>query len=112
MSTDLFNLAAEHLERRTDLDLLEARGTLRLALDNSGLNPKSLTLEQLQVVFQKVLPKELEIRGVRFVQSVCSSVMARVIRTAETAEPTASLDDTFRRLGGESPRSMKPKHRS
>ena len=108
MDSNLFDLAANHLEHRTDLDLLEARGTLRLALEKAGLSPKSLSLAQLQVVFKKVLPKELELRGVRFVAAVCDSVMARVVRTANT-EPTNTIDDTFRRLGGSPSRR---RHRS
>jgi hypothetical protein len=114
MDDNLFDLTAKHLENRTDLDLLEARGTLRLALEKAGLNPKSLTLKQLQVVFQKVLPKELELRGIRYIQSVCNSVLTRVIRTADTAEaaPAESIDETFRRLGGESQHSSGRRHRS
>ena len=102
MTSELFNLAAKHLEQRTDLDLLEARGTLRLALENSGVDPKTLTLRQLQVVFQKVVPKELELRGVRNVAAVCTKVMTRVLRTADSIEdaPVHSVDDTFKRLGG------------
>jgi hypothetical protein len=102
MDSSLFDLTAKHLEHRTDFDHIEARGTLRLALDKAGLSPKSLTLQQLQVVFQKVLPKELELRGVRFVPAVCSSVMSRVIRNTNSDEtdPEHSMDDTFRRLGG------------
>jgi hypothetical protein len=102
MASELFNLAAKHLEQRTDLDLLEARGTLRLALDNSGVDPKTLTLRQLQVVFQKVVPKELELRGVRNVAAVCTTVMTRVLRTADSIEstPAHSIDETFGRLGG------------
>jgi hypothetical protein len=102
MDSKLFDLTAKHLENRTDLDHLEARGTLRLALEKSGLSPKSFTLKQLQVVFQKVMPQELELRGIRYIPSVCNSVMARVIRTADAAEPepAETIDETFRRLGG------------
>ena len=101
MASELFDLAAKRLEQRTDLDLLESRGTLRLALENSGVDPKTLTLGQLQAVFQKVLPKELELRGIRNVEAVCNTVMNRVLRAADTIEsaPAQTLDETFRRLG-------------
>ena len=101
MASELFDLAAKHLETRTDLDLLEARGTLRLALDKSGVEPRTLTLQELQTVFQKILPQELELRGIREVESVCETVINRVTRLADSIESTSgpTIDETFRRLG-------------
>ncbi|MCZ6785127.1 MAG: hypothetical protein O7G30_17645, partial [Proteobacteria bacterium] len=60
----LFDFAAEQLEHRTDLDRLEARGTLRIALKAAGLDSRSVTAEQLQVAVEKILPTELTTRGI------------------------------------------------
>ncbi len=102
MASELFKLAAKRLEQRTDLDLLEARGTLRLALEKSGVEPKTLTLRQLEVVFQTVIPKELELRGIRNVEAICNTVMRWVLRTSDMIEstPAETPEETFRRLGG------------
>ena len=103
MSATLFDLAAEHLEQQTSLDRLEARGTLRLALKQAGLEPNGLTLEQLGVVFERVLPGELQTRGVDAAAGICEAVMKAVANSPEAAAPNGSrgVDEVFRRLGGD-----------
>ena len=102
MSTGLFDLAAEQLEHHTDLDRLEARGTLRLAVKDAGLDPKEITLDQLVVVFDKVMPTELQIRGIDAAESTCQTIMESITRKADPADTGAkdSVDDIFQRLGG------------
>jgi hypothetical protein len=102
MSTGLFDHAAKQLERHTDLDRLEARGTLRLAVKEAGLDAKEITLEQLNVVFEKVMPKELQIRGIDAATTTCQTIMAEITRAAEPADVGAkgSVDEIFQRLGG------------
>ena len=100
MDATLFDLAAERLEHHTDFDRLGACGTLRIALKAAGLEPKNLTGTQLQVVFEKVMPGELDSRGVSDVQDICAAVLAEVGSargTAENADAT-SPDEIFRRL--------------
>ena len=103
MACQLFDLAAERLEHHTSLDRLEARGTLRLAFKLAGLEPKDVTSEQLRVLFERVLPGELETRGVNDVASVCRAVMDDVASSpvARDEPGSASVDDVFRRLGGD-----------
>ena len=102
MACQLFDLAAERLEHHTALDRLEARGTLRLALKAAGLEPKGVTAEQLRVLFERVLPGELEMRGVGDAASVCSAVMDDVASSPVVREEPASksVDEVFSRLGG------------
>ena len=102
MSTKLFDHSADQLERNTDLDRLEARGTLRLAIKQAGLDTKSLTLQQLDTVFEKVMPPELEACGIDTATTVCHAVMAEIRRTADPtdAAPEGSIDAIFHRLGG------------
>jgi hypothetical protein len=103
VACELFDLAAERLEHHTALDRLQARGTLRLALKLAGLEPKGVTAEQLRVLFERVLPDELETRGVRDAASVCRVVMDDVASSPATREEpgTANVDDIFQRLGGD-----------
>ena len=102
MDATLFDFAADRLEHHAGLDRLEARGTLRIALKAAGLEPKNLTGAQLQVVFEQVMPGELDSRGVSDMQDVCAAVLADLADTRGAAADAsaASPDDIFRRLAG------------
>lgn len=95
-----FDWVCSELERRTTLDRLEARGTVRLALKQAGLESRSVTAEQVQVVIQKVLPAELRSRGVEGDASVCEALAAGVLSVHPTNAQHESPDEVFRRLGG------------
>jgi uncharacterized small protein (DUF1192 family) len=103
MAAELFDCAAEWIEKRTGLERMEARGTLRLALKAAGLEPATLTLEQLRVVFERVLPGELETRGVSEAAGVCEALMDEIARSpaAQGAPADSGADAIFRRLGGD-----------
>ncbi len=100
MDATLFDFAADRLEHHTGLDRLEARGTLRIALKAAGLEPRNLTGAQLQVVFEKVMPGELDSRGISNVPNVCAAVLAGLGSAGCAAEnaSASSPDDVFRRL--------------
>jgi nitrogen fixation/metabolism regulation signal transduction histidine kinase len=102
MTTTLFDIAAEKLEESTDMDRLAARGTLRLALKEAGLDAQSLSVAQLRAVFEKLMPKELEARGVSGATAVCNAVMRDVASAANAADLALpeSPDEIFKRLGG------------
>ena len=100
METSLFDFAAQKLEQHTGFSQLEARGTLRIAVKAAGLDPKSLSVDELRVVFEKLMPGELEQRGVGEAQSACAAVM-RELENAPIAEGDSTSnnpDDVFRRL--------------
>ena len=104
MASGLFDVAALSLEQCTSLNRLEARGTLRFALKTAGLDTKGLTAEQLGVVFERVLPAELAMRGIEDAAEVCAAVAASVENSAaaqETADTERSVSDVFSRLGGD-----------
>jgi hypothetical protein len=102
MDAALFDFAAEKLEQRTGLNRLEARGTLRIALKEAGLDAGSVTTAQLRVVFEKVMPLELGKRGVQDAEGVCSAVIEELANAPAPADADSSgdLDGIFRRLGG------------
>ncbi len=102
MAADLFDFAAERLEHHTGFSQLEARGTLRIALKVAGLDPSAFTAGQLRVVFEKVMPGELDSRGVSDVQDVCAAVLADLESAGDAAEDVSatSPDEIFRRLTG------------
>jgi hypothetical protein len=102
MATDLFDIAAEKLEGSAEMDRLAARGTLRIALKEAGLDAHKLTIQQLRAVFEKLMPKELDARGVSNAAATCEAVMDGISRSADAVDITssASPDDVFKRLGG------------
>ncbi|MCH8890324.1 MAG: hypothetical protein IH827_04495 [Myxococcales bacterium] len=102
MAADLFDFAAERLEHHTGFSQLEARGTLRIALKVAGLDPSAFTAGQLCVVFEKVMPGELDSRGVSDVQDACAAVLADLESAGGAAEDASatSPDEIFRRLAG------------
>ncbi len=95
----VFDLAAEELERQTDWSPLAARGTLRIALKAGGLKPETLRPHQLRVVLKKVMPRELELRGIADPLSVCAA-MIKAIKNVDTRKISSDPDDVFRRLAG------------
>ncbi|MDH3519391.1 MAG: hypothetical protein OEM49_02965 [Myxococcales bacterium] len=101
MAQSFFEFVADQLEEISPLDKLEARGTVRLALKAGGLDPRSITKEQMIVVLQKVLPGELKTRGVDRADGLCEQIVARL----KAFDPQGSLpagespEDVFRRLG-------------
>jgi hypothetical protein len=102
MATDLFDVAAESLEEATNMNRLAVRGTLRIAVKEAGLDPHKLTITHLRAVFEKLMPKELEARGISDPAATCHAVMDAIARSAEAigVESSTSPDDVFKRLGG------------
>ena len=102
MACELFDLAAERLEYHTSLDRMEARGTLRLALKAAGLEPKRVTSGQLCVALAKVMPRELETRGVGDPAAVCNAVTDDLTKSSALTDmpPSSDPDEVFGRLGG------------
>jgi hypothetical protein len=101
MQSDLFDSVAEQLEQITNLDRLEARGTLRLAVKQAGLDAKALTLRELAVIFEKVMPAELKARGIESPADICTTLIRNLSHMGSSPEATPStIDDVFGRLGG------------
>lgn len=100
MADSIFDLVAGELERRTDLAKLEARGTVRLALKEAGLDARTVTREQMDVMLDRMMPAELRGRGVENADEVCRGIRAS-LKSAPTADsvPDAETPEAiFRRL--------------
>jgi hypothetical protein len=98
-SSKAFELAAETLEASTSLDRLESRGTLRILLNQAGLEARTVAGAQLAVAIEKLLPEELEARGVEDARSVAERLSVRVAGVVdESSEQTPEA--VFARLGG------------
>ena len=81
-----FTTLCEELERASSLDRLEARGTVRLALKQAGLEANAVSASQLAVVVEKILPAELRTRGVDNPDALCG----QLARTPRMRRPSRS----------------------
>ncbi len=100
MAAWIFEFVADALEQRTDLDKLEARGTVRLALKEAGLDARTVTIEQMQVMLEKVMPNEIRSRGVDDPDGVCAGIVTALKDSdhESTAPESESPESIFRRL--------------
>jgi hypothetical protein len=100
MSTSpVFEWLCTELATRTGFDALKSRGTLRLALQSAGVEPRTLSKEHALVVVERVLPRELGLRGVANAPAVCTELaLALRLMTFAKAGPE-SADAAFARLG-------------
>jgi hypothetical protein len=94
-----FELACEMLEHDTSLDRLEARGTIRLVLKSAGLDASRVTPDQLAVVVAKLLPHELQSRGVADGDGLCRALGERLTRLKDQ-NAAETPESVFARLGG------------
>jgi hypothetical protein len=97
--SNAFTTLCESLESTSSLDRLEARGTIRLALKQSGLEAGSVTASQLVVVAEKILPEELKSRGVDSADSLCQQ-LATTLKAMPDEGGAESPEAVFKRLGG------------
>lgn len=93
-----FDLICAELEERTSLDRLEARGTVRLSLKKAGLEARTVTADQMKVVLERVLPKELAARGVLDGDGVCAGLVPG-LANLEVGPDVETPDAIFARLG-------------
>ncbi len=94
-----FALVCERLEERTSLGRLEARGTVRLALKQAGLEAGAVSPDQMAVVVARILPDELSTRGIEAGASLCASIGA-ALQDLDAGDVGETPDAIFRRLGG------------
>jgi hypothetical protein len=105
----VFERAADELELLSGMKRLEARGTLRLALKDAGLIPKTVNAKAMLVVLDRILPQLLARRGVPGAPEMCKSIAA-VVRamTSETVVDIDTPEKVFARIGRSSVTEMKP----
>lgn len=100
MPSPAFDALSEALEQKTPLSRIEARGTLRLALKEAGVEPDRPTVAQLEAVLRKILPRELLVRGVDDALEVCEFLASSASQYVGQQDEGDTPEDVFRRLGG------------
>jgi hypothetical protein len=95
-----FDFVAGRLEACSSLSRLEARGTVRIALRNAGLDA-SAGPRELAVVLRKVLPGELGARGIEAGAALCEDIARALAQQAfEAKTHEEGPEEIFRRLAG------------
>lgn len=101
MSASIFDFVSDELERLTRLEKLEARGTVRLALKAAGLDPRTVTTDQMVATLEKVMPNEIRARGVADGETICRTIVTGLRATHPASTSAASSESPeaiFRRL--------------
>jgi len=92
-----FEFVCGELERRTQLSRLEARGTVRLALKDAGLDAATVRVREMLVVLKRLLPAALESRGIASAEALCGEISAGVAGVQDDAAADTP-DAVFKRL--------------
>jgi len=98
--SNAFEWLCENLEAATDLNRLEARGTVRIALKHAGLEAGKLSAHQVETVLEKLMPGELEGRGIVDAVSICRDLQGRLsqVPTSDDATEENSPEAVFARF--------------
>ncbi len=70
-TSPVFDWTGHAIQDHTGLEALQARGTLRFALKEGGLDPSSVTPHEMSAVIKQLLPKFLKKSGVDDADGVC-----------------------------------------
>lgn len=82
----------------------QSRGTVRLALKQVGLQPDRLSVAGLEVVFNRVMPRELRVRGFKDGELICRDLVAQLRATdfESSEDPESEADSALGRIFGPS----------
>ncbi len=94
----VFDRVCDELEQKSSLSRLEARGTLRLALKEAGLEAAAVTVPQMTVVLRKVLPAELASRSVAGAAALCEALVGCLSGLAAGPDAAETPEAVFARL--------------
>ena len=95
-----FTFAADQLGASSSLNNLEARGTIRIAIKQAGLEAHNITALQMCTVFERIIPKELRARGIEGAD-LCKRIILGLNHVDDGQSKDSSPDAIFRHLAGE-----------
>jgi hypothetical protein len=97
--SEAFEWVCQQIEEATPLDRLEARGTVRLAIKEAGLDARTVSFTEIAVLVKRVLPLELRRRGIDDGEPICASIFGRIGDRATRAPSRETPEAVFSRLG-------------
>jgi hypothetical protein len=105
LESPVFDWMSLALEEVTPWNALSARGTVRLALKKAGLDARSVNKLEMIVVVDRLLERELQVRGIENAAQVCTDLRGRLEKEsfAAAAYRPARPEEVFSRVLGGSP---------
>lgn len=87
----------------TTLSEAQARGTVRIALRKGGLDPSTVDVDDMSRVLERIMPKELEVRGYADAKEICQSLRSTLAGADLSSVPTdeQGAESILRRLLGD-----------
>ena len=98
-SSYLFEWLCAELGKRTELGLPQSRGTVRLALKSAGIELRTLDKRQVLVLVERVLPHELQVRGVGDAAVLCAAISSSLRALQLPTVVPEAAEAIFARLG-------------
>jgi hypothetical protein len=98
-ASQAFDQVCQALEGASPLSRLEARGTVRLALKEAGLDANAVTPAEMALVIERVLPQELKSRGIANAASICEALRSAIDAEASPSPTHNGPEAVFQRLG-------------
>lgn len=97
-----FDYVCQEVQRDTGMTDAVARGTVRLAVKEAGLDPEAVGAEQMAVVVEKLLPGELASHRIEGAAELCARVAEGLGRQsfAAAADRMDAAAGVLSRLGG------------
>jgi hypothetical protein len=97
--SEAFEWLCQQIEDATPLDRLEARGTVRLALKDAGLDARTVSFVEVAVLLKRVLPLELQRRGIDDGEPICASLVSGIGDRGTRSTSHETPETVFSRLG-------------
>lgn len=100
----VFEWLSAALAAATPWPLLAARGTVRLALKKSGLDPATVSRAEMLFVLDRLMPGELAAKGLEDSEELCRELRRRLVAESFTvmAAVPPRPEEVFRRVLGRS----------
>ena len=97
----VFDWFSQALEEATSWSSLASRGTVRLALKKAGVDPSVVNKTEMFAVIDRILVRELEVRGIQQAAEVCRGLRSRLQEESFAGlERTTRPEAVFRRVLG------------
>ena len=74
-----FEAVQSELERSAGMDRWAAQGAIRLALMDAGLEASNVTSAQMDVVVERLLPKQLQSQKIADVEVLCERIRSALV---------------------------------
>jgi hypothetical protein len=93
-----FEVICGELSSAEGMDRWTARGTLQLALMDAGLEAATVSAAQLEIVVERLLPRQLQSHGGVNVEALCTRLRDK-LASLPAGNAESSADEVFSRIG-------------